>query len=220
MTITLYELSASEKPLLFSPHCWKSRLALRHKGVDFQSEPVCFTQKEKIAFSGQKLLPVLAHENNTITDSWEIAQFLEVRYPDAPSLFGNKETQATIKDIHQWANTELSRHVPPIILLDVYHMIREEDKAYFRETREARIGKTLEACCENASASLTALLDELSTLSERLDEQTFLTGEQALYGDIAVFSTILWVEISRQKKLLPADHSLYEWYQAMTSLYI
>ena len=151
MSITLYELSADDTPLLFSPHCWKPRLALQHKAVAFDSEPVCFTQKDKLAFSNQQLVPVLAHEGDNISDSWDIAEFLEATYPNAASLFG--DNKAEIKAIHEWANTELMRHIPPLILLKVYDMIREEDKPYFRESREARLGATLEACCENADVS-------------------------------------------------------------------
>ena len=55
----LFELCGADRELLFSPYCWRVRLALAHKGLDWQSRPIHFTDKEAIAFSGQKLVPVL-----------------------------------------------------------------------------------------------------------------------------------------------------------------
>ena len=45
MTITLYELAGADRSLRFSPHCWKSKLALVHKRLSYKTEPVWFTEK-------------------------------------------------------------------------------------------------------------------------------------------------------------------------------
>ncbi len=76
MTITLYDLAAADRSLRFSPHCWKTRLALHHKQLAFDTEPVCFTEKDKVAFSGQPLVPVVKDGDNTVNDSWAIAVYL------------------------------------------------------------------------------------------------------------------------------------------------
>jgi len=219
MTITLYELSGQDRDVRFSPHCWKSRLALVHKQLIYDSEGVCFTEKEKIAFSNQKLLPVITDGGKTVTDSWDIALYLEDKYPDSPSLFGDESTKQDIESIHQWANTALARHVPSIILVDIFNLIREEDREYFRETREARVGKTLEACCSDPQASIDAFCEELSTLGERLANQDYLSGAEPIYADIAVLSTILWIEVSLGRKIIAENHVIYPWYQKMCVAY-
>ena len=50
--IRLYELCASDPDLVFSPYCWRIRLALAHKRLPFESVPITFMDKDKIAFSG------------------------------------------------------------------------------------------------------------------------------------------------------------------------
>ena len=48
--ITLYDLVFDEdrRP---SPFCWRAKLALKHKGLDWRDEPMGFTEKHKIAFA-------------------------------------------------------------------------------------------------------------------------------------------------------------------------
>ena len=59
MARELFDLAAGDDTVRFSPYCWRIRMALAHKGLDVNMVPVRFTEKDKIAFSGQKLVPVL-----------------------------------------------------------------------------------------------------------------------------------------------------------------
>ncbi len=87
MAIKLFELVEGNacRP---SPYCWRSRMALAHKGLETEFIPVGFTEKDTLAFSGQSLVPVLVDGETAITDSWHIACYLDEAYPDRPSLFG------------------------------------------------------------------------------------------------------------------------------------
>ena len=42
-----------------SPFCWRIRMALAHKGLEYSTVPVKFTDKDKIAFANTKQVPVL-----------------------------------------------------------------------------------------------------------------------------------------------------------------
>ncbi len=88
MTRQLYELLGTDDRR-FSPYCWRARYALAHKGLQVDYVPVRFTEKDKIAFSGQTRMPILVDNETTIPDSWAIACYLEDRYPDAQPLFGS-----------------------------------------------------------------------------------------------------------------------------------
>ena len=59
MTIQLYDLAGEDPSVRFSPYCWRTRLALAHKGLDVETIPWRFTDKEMIAFSDQELVPVI-----------------------------------------------------------------------------------------------------------------------------------------------------------------
>ena len=65
--------------------------------LDHETVLCRFTEKEKIAFSGQPLLPVIRDGDTVVHDSWSIACFLEDTYPDRPSLFGCDIGRATTR---------------------------------------------------------------------------------------------------------------------------
>ena len=81
--IKLYELAGAEENRRFSPYCWRIRMSLAHKGLAVDCLPWRFTEKEKIKFSGQERVPVLVDGDHTVSDSWQIAKYLEAEYPDA-----------------------------------------------------------------------------------------------------------------------------------------
>ena len=87
-TIKLYELAGAEDERRFSPFCWRIRFALLHKGLPFEALPWRFTEKETIAFSGQKKMPVIVDGKRVIHDSWIIVEYLEDEYAARPPLFG------------------------------------------------------------------------------------------------------------------------------------
>ena len=98
MTTTrkLYDLAGADPDRRFSPYCWRSKLALAHKGLAVETIPWRFTEKDAIAFSGQCRVPVLVDGETTVFDSWSIATYLEDTYPDRPSLFGGAGGRACV----------------------------------------------------------------------------------------------------------------------------
>src|SRR6266496_2879469 len=59
MPIILYDLAGAEPDRRFSPFCWRARMALAHKGLEVETVPWRFAEKDAIAFSGQGRVPVL-----------------------------------------------------------------------------------------------------------------------------------------------------------------
>ena len=86
--ITLYEL-AGKNDLRFSPPCWNVKLCLLYKNIDFETVTVGFSEKNKILFSNQQLVPVLKHQDGHISDSWNIINWLDENYEN-PKLFVNE----------------------------------------------------------------------------------------------------------------------------------
>src|SRR5688500_18899507 len=87
MAIKLYDLAGAEDDRRFSPYCWRVKMALMHKGLEFETVPWRYTEKEAIAFSGQGAVPVLVDGGQAVHDSWNIAVYLEDAYPSRPALF-------------------------------------------------------------------------------------------------------------------------------------
>ena len=219
MTITLFELAGADRNIRFAPHCWKSKLALVHKQLSYKTEPVWFTEKDKFAFAEQPLLPVITDGEQIISDSWKIAEYLEDNYADKPRLFANEEAKAKAEAFHQWLSTVLSKHIPGILILDLYNVIADQDKDYFRTTREERIGTTLEAFAATPEKHIKGLQAELSTVRELLADQDYLGGDKPDYRDICLLGTFLWIATSGTPEFLEKDDIVYSWYQRVLNDY-
>jgi len=48
MPIVLYDLAGAEPDRRFSPFCWRTKMALAHKGLEAETVPWRFTEKEKL----------------------------------------------------------------------------------------------------------------------------------------------------------------------------
>ena len=129
--IKLYELSGKNN-VRFSPYCWRARMALNYKKLDFQSIPIKFTEKKLIEFSNQKLLPVLVDEDKIISDSWNIAIYLDKKYPFNQNLIAESEIKFNLF-INQWADKMLNAAIIKIVIYDITKNLDSEGG----ETREA-----------------------------------------------------------------------------------
>ena len=140
MARILYDLTASGDRR-FSPYCWRTKLALAHKGLDCETVATRFTDIDALNDGPRLTLPVLEDNGARIVDSWAIAEHLEGRYPDTPFLFPGGNAHARF--MNNWTPTI---HAPllRLIVLDVHNALDAADQAYFRPDREAKFGMTLE----------------------------------------------------------------------------
>src|SRR5436309_145269 len=107
MAITLYDLAGAEADRRFSPFCWRTRMALAHKGLDVETVPWRFTEKEKLPRPNAGRVPVIVDDSQVVHDSSTIAEYLEDRYPDHPSLFPSGAGPALTRFIQNWTETVL-----------------------------------------------------------------------------------------------------------------
>ena len=61
-------------------------------------------------------VPVLHDGDKAINESFEIAQYLEKTYPDAPSLFGGESGEAGCFFANAFADTVMMRKANPFIV--------------------------------------------------------------------------------------------------------
>jgi glutathione S-transferase len=209
--LTLYELAGANLELRFSPHCWKSRMALAHKGIKAVREPWRYADRDKIAFSGQALVPVLVCRNETISDSWRIALYLEDRFSTQAPLFGGKEALSHARFVNSWADTTLLAAVAKVILVDVYNCLHDNDRDYFRASREKRFGMALEAVVADQNARLRDLRVALMPLRHMLKKQDFIGGEAPVYADYCVFGMFMWARVCSPIDILEPEDPIVSW---------
>ena len=208
---TLFELAAADPAVRFSPHCWKTRMSLAHKGLDADCVPWRFTDKAEIAFSGQGFVPVLVDGDDIVSDSWSIAVHLEERYPDRPSLFLGPAGMALSRFVNAWSDGVLLGAVARVVLVDIHRNLAVKDKDYFRTTREKRFGAALEAVSADTPARLTDLRAALAPARAVLGMQAFLCGASPGYADYCVFGMFMWARCISGIELLTPDDSLVSW---------
>ena len=218
MAIQLYELKGADE-LRFSPYCWRTRLALAHKGLEAELVPVRFTDKDLIAFSDQTRVPVLVDGETTICDSWTIACYLEDTYADRPSLFGGAGGRGATRILNAWMDKVQNPPILKMIVLDVLNGIETVDKEYFRTTREQRFGKSLEDVQAGRTERLEDFRAGLDFLRDILGEQPFLSGEAPAYTDYIVFSGFQWARSISRFELLEDGDPLHQWRQRMLDLF-
>jgi len=214
MSRILYDLSTTDDQR-FSPYCWRSKLALAHKGLDFATEPVRFTEKHKIAFSEQGKVPVLDDGGTVVHDSWAIAEYLEDTYPDAPALFPGATGRQMAKMTNEWTDG-LHGTIFPCIILDIFRRLDAEDQAYFRKTREARFGESLEDLQAGRDARIGEFREvALASMRVHLSERPYIAGAAPAYGDYIVFGTFQWARLTSDFDILEAGDPVADWRSRM-----
>jgi glutathione S-transferase len=186
-----------------SPFSWRIRYALAHKGLEPQVIPTRFADVARIrGLSGQDLVPIIEDDGHVVHDSWAIACHLEDRYPDGPSLFGGAAGRGTARLVNVWSDIVLNPALRRLISADFVWCIDPGDRAYFRRSREAQFGMTLEQYCAEPERSLSAFIEACAPLERALSEQPFLAGEAPAYVDCVVFSVFQWARIGSPRDML------------------
>lgn len=215
----LYDLAGEDETIRFSPYCWRATLALAHKNIRFESVPWHFTDKDAIAFSNQGKVPVLVDGETVISDSQEIAEYLETAYPNEASLFGDAATRALIGFVKAWTEDVLHPAIVPLVVGDIWALIDPKDKDYFRETRERYLGRKLEDFSPQRETYLAAFKKALTPLRRTLKRQSFVAGTAPNYADHIVFGALQWGRITSKAPLLDDESEISAWMAAVLGTY-
>jgi len=218
MTIIMHDLAGADPAVRFSPYCWRIRFALAHKGLPVETIPWRFTDKAAIAFSGQERVPVIRDGGTVVSDSWAIAAYLETEYR-APALFGGALALAHARFVNAWADSVLLGGIARLILSDIHDMIDPGDRAYFRQSREARFGTTLEDTQAGRETRVAAFRETLAPLRLVLRAQPWFGGAAPSYADAIIAGTLMWPRCSSRFAVLADDDVIAAWFERMLDLY-
>ena len=211
MARLLYDLAGAGDDLRFSPYCWRIKMALKHKGLEWQERPWRFTEKDVIAFAGSTTVPVLVDGDAVVADSWSIAKHLESRYPQAPALFGDARGEAHALFIKFWCEQTLNAQILRLIIMDLFARIHPKDKDYFRSSRKARFGKPLEELVVAPEQGLPPLRAALAPVRAVLEKQSFLGGDRPSFADYCLFGVFQWARAMSRIELLDTEDRVYAW---------
>lgn len=219
MTRQLFDLAGADPEVRFSPFCWRTKMALRHKGLDFDAVPWRFVEKDRIAPSGQGRVPTLVDGGHWVHDSWEIAGYLDRTYPDTPRLMLDDRDRAAALFHGKWAEFSLHFPIVRLCILDIHAVLDAESQVYFRKSREERFGQPLEEFGAEPGKARALLLSALQPMEQTLKEARFLGGDAAGYGDYAVFGSLMWPYVVLRSEFLDTNTAVGAWFERMLDLF-
>jgi glutathione S-transferase len=216
--ITLFELGG-QNGRRYSLFSWRTRMALAHKGLAFETQPVCMSDKAAIAFSGGKTVPVIRDGEAVVRDSWKIAEHLEDAYPQAPSLFGGAIGRGVTQAFNTWVDRALVPAMLPVIVADIHERVDPRDDAFVREMFEKILKKPLEQTRAERDEALKRLGRALEPMQAALKRQPWVCGQQPAYADYILLSVFQWARVMSPQEVLGPEDPLCAWRERMLDLY-
>ncbi len=215
----LYELVGKDRTQGFSPYVWRIRMAIAHKGLDVEMVPLIFTEIADFKETEAKTVPILEHGGKFISDSWTIANYLEENFPDTPSLFGDKTGQvyANFFNYNSFYNVLIPMF--QALVYDIFQVIDPKDQAYFRSTREATLGKSLEEAAEHQDEAIATLRRQFWPYNQILRNQPYFNGYEPAYVDYIMYGLFQWAKGVSPATLLKEKDALYDWRTRMDDLF-
>ncbi|SON55483.1 Beta-aryl ether cleaving enzyme [Hartmannibacter diazotrophicus] len=219
MTLRLYDLCGADPKLRFSPYCWRVKLALRHKGISVETVPTPFTAVPEIGGGGFPTVPVLELEDGKtrIVESFAIAEYLEETFPDRPALFSpGPAGRASARFMDGFANMTFAALAFPLIAKDIHAHLTEADQVYFRQSREKRLGKTLEEAAAGRENKLGEFRKTLAPVRHVLRSSPYLGGESPLYVDFILAGALTWATTISDYPILGDEAEISDWLKRVT----
>lgn len=216
--IELWELGG-KKGCYYSTFSWRSKLALLHKGLDFQSHPVAVTDKASIAFSGQDKVPIIKHDGTVVADSWAIAVYLERVFSDRPSLFGSVEGAGLSQFFNFWVDRELIPTIIPYLMLSVLDCVDAREVEHHRGQIENIFKRQLEDLYAEREKGIAQFRRRLQPVRKILEQRHFLGGDRPTYADYILFSVPQWARVVSTEVIFERDDVVAQWFERVLDLY-
>lgn len=217
MAMTLYDLCGRDERLRFSPYCWRVRMALAHKGLDYTTVAWRFLDKQALAFADYDKVPVLCDGDQVVTDSFEIMRYLDKAYSEAPVL-GEGVSYQRVLLFKYFVERSVNPALFRTIAMDLFAAVHPDDRAYFRETREARFGCTLEEFHQPEQGK-QQLKQVLAPVRDMLRESAFLDGDSPSGSDYLLFGSMMWAYVVSTQHLVEPGDPVDEWFKRMLSVH-
>lgn len=219
-TITLYDLQL-ESGCTISPFVWRAKYALKHKGFDIDVVPGGFTGIKARTNDFSDRLPVIVDNGHWVKDSWEIAEYLDEKYPDRPMLFEGP----TMKNLTRFLDAWLWRAaIGPwfrCYIVDYHDLSFPVDREYIRWSRQDWFlqGQKLEDVSAGREERLPLVPPQLEPLRVLLKDTRWLGGDTPNWADYVALSTFLWTASVAAVPCLYDDDPLRDWIERGFDLY-
>ncbi|MEA2116975.1 glutathione S-transferase N-terminal domain-containing protein [Halovibrio sp. HP20-50] len=213
MALKLYDLSGRDERLRFSPFCWRVRMALAHKELEFTTVAWRFLDKQALEFADYDKVPVLCDGEQVVTDSFAIMRYLDKTYPESPVL-GEGVSYQRVLLFKYFVERSVNPAIFRTIATDLLAAVHPDDRGYFRETREARFGCTLEEF-EQPEQGKKQLHKVLAPVRAILEDTPFLDGDAPAGSDYLLFGSMMWAHVVSTQEIVEPGDPVDKWFKRM-----
>jgi glutathione S-transferase len=217
--IQLYDLATKYPNIRFSPFCWRIKYALAHKELSWEEIPIrALTEKNLLPTPNEGKVPVLVDDDQVVFDSWDIALYLEEKYPNQ-LLFDSSESRAQSLFVKNWTEAVLHILVSRMGILDFYETQTKDDQKVFRETRESRFGVVLEDWGSDPQGARVDFLKALEPLRQTLRSQKFMGGRTPNFSDYIMVGIFQWMRCGSRLKVFEESDDVFDYQERLLDLY-
>jgi glutathione S-transferase len=203
----------------FSPFCWRIKYALAHKELSWEEIPIrALTEKNLLPTPNEGKVPVLVDDDQVVFDSWDIALYLEEKYPNQ-LLFDSSESRAQSLFVKNWTEAVLHILVSRMGILDFYETQTKDDQKVFRETRESRFGVVLEDWGSDPQGARVDFLKALEPLRQTLRSQKFMGGRTPNFSDYIMVGIFQWMRCGSRLKVFEESDDVFDYQERLLDLY-
>ena len=143
-------------------------------------------------------LPTIYDPNTkrVVTDSIEIARYLDATYPDTPQVFPEGTEVLQLAFNHAF-RAEAMPSLVPLCVPPTHAQLLPRSQEYFRRTREEWFGKKIEELAlDGGVAALAGLEKAFATFTTWFEadgkDRVFLMGDKPCFADIIMASYLIW----------------------------
>jgi glutathione S-transferase len=215
--LKLYDLCGKNN-IRFSPPCWTIKLCLMYKDISFETIPVGFSEKYKIAFTNQNLVPILKSNDHFVCDSWDIINWLEQNYSQNP-LFLNSSNKTFSYFLYHWTSKELLPVLFKIIANEIPKILDGKDLEYFVKTREEKIKGPLSKLKPLAPAATINFRKLVNPIRKIIKENNYISGKKPGLEDFIFFGNLKWIQSCNNYPLLEDDDLIKKWFSEIHKIF-
>lgn len=216
--IKFFDLALSHGATI-SPFVWATKYAIAHKGLEMEVVPGGFTGIMERTGGKSERLPAIVDDGEWVLDSWLIAEHLDAKYPDRPTLIGDPSVKVLAQFLETWLwQTAISPWMT-CYLKNYRDWSVPEDHAYVTESRERMFGRRIEDIVIGREDRLPQVPPKLELLRGILKEHKWLGGDSPNYADYRALAVFLFCASVADTPPLTADDPLRDWIDRGFDLY-